>query len=83
VLNLGAIQCGEDFGEQGRAIFTLDAVKSDLDQFVGLEATVDLGQDGRRQALLADGDDGIQVVRGGPEGAALGGGNFYHGGIVA
>jgi hypothetical protein len=39
---------------------------------VGLEATVDLGQDGRCQAFLADGDDGIQMVRGGPEGAALG-----------
>jgi hypothetical protein len=50
---------------------------------VGLEAAIDLGQYGRRQAFLADRDDGIQVVRGGPEGAALGGSNFYHGGIVA
>jgi hypothetical protein len=32
-------------------IFPLDAVESQLDQFVGLEATVDLGQHGRRQAL--------------------------------
>jgi len=83
VLNLGAIQRSEDFGEQRRTVFALDAVKSDLDQFVGFEAAVDFGQNRRRQALLADGDDGIQVVRGGPEGAALGGGNFYHGGIVA
>jgi hypothetical protein len=84
VLNLRAIQCGANISaNRAGAIFTLDAVKSDLDQFVGLEATVDLGQDGRCQAFLADGDDGIQVVRGGAEGAALGGGNFYHGGIVA
>jgi hypothetical protein len=59
--------------EQRRAIFTFDAVKSQFDQFVGLEATVDLRQDGWRQSFLADGDDGIQMMRGGAKGAALGG----------
>jgi hypothetical protein len=82
VLNLGTVSA-YGFRRTGQAIFPFDAVKSQLDQFVGLEATVDLGQHGRRQAFLADGDDGIQMVRGGPQGAALGGGNFYHGGIVA
>ncbi len=51
----------------------LDAVKSQLDQFVGREAAVDFRQHRRRQAFLADGDDGIQMMRGGAQGAALGG----------
>ena len=87
VLNLGTIQRGAYLDEQRRAIFTFDAVKSQFDQFVGLEATVDLRQDGGRQSFLADGNDGIQMMRGGAKGAALGraqlGGIFSHGGIVA
>ena len=82
-----AFQGSAYFAEQPLAMFTFDAVESQLDQFVGGEATVYLRQDGRRQALLADRDDGIQMVRGGPQGAALGGtrlaGIFNHGGIVA
>jgi hypothetical protein len=83
VLNLGTVERRAYLEEQCLAHFPLDAVESQLDQFVGLEATVDLGQHGRRQALLADGDDWFQMVRGGPQGAALGGGDIDHGGIVA
>jgi hypothetical protein len=36
-----------------------------------LRRTVDLGHHGWRQTLLADGDDGLQVVRSGAQGAAL------------
>ena len=86
MLHLGTFERGADFKEEGLAHFPLNAVESQLDQFVGLEAAVDLGQYRRRQALLADGDDGIQVVRGGPQGAALDGaqrgGIFSHDGIV-
>jgi hypothetical protein len=66
VLHCSALERGADFCEQGVAIFTVDAIKSQLDQFVGCEATVDLGQNGRRQAFLADGNDWIQMVCGGP-----------------
>ena len=83
MLHLGTVERSTDFTEQDLAIFPFNAVESQLDQFVGLEATVDLGQHGRRQAFLADGDDGFQMVRSGPQGAAPGGGNFDHGRIVA
>ena len=82
-----AFQGSAYFAEQPLAMFTFDAVESQLDQFVGRKATVDLRQHGRRQTFLADRDDRLQMVRGGPQGAALGGtqlgGIFSHGGIVA
>ena len=87
MLHLGAVERSADFYEQGLAHFPFNAVKSKLDQFVGLEAAVDLRQHGRRQPVLADRDDGLQVVRGGPQGAALDGvqrgGIFSHDGILA
>ena len=73
MLHLGTLERSTDFNEQGLAHFPFNAVKSQFDQFVGLEAAVDLGQYRGRQTLLADRDDGIQVMRGSPQGAATGG----------
>jgi translation elongation factor EF-Tu-like GTPase len=58
---------------KGFAKFTFDAVKSHFDQFMGLQAAVDLGHNRRRQAFLADRDDRIQVMGGGAQRAAPGG----------
>lgn len=83
MLHVGAAQSRADFVKQKLTFCVFGAVKSYLDQFVGFEAAVDFRQYRGGEPFLADGDDGIQMVRGGPQGAALGGVNFSHGGIVA
>jgi hypothetical protein len=55
----GRLQAGADIGEQGLAIVALGAIDAHLDQFVGLQAAVDLGQHGFAEAVLADAGDGI------------------------
>lgn len=62
MLNGRGIQAGADFSEQRVAFVALDAVYAHLDQFVRMQAAVDLGEDGIAEALLADADDGMQAV---------------------
>ena len=49
------------------------AEHADLDQLVCGEIDVDLVQHRRREAVLADADDGVQQVRLGAEGTAFAG----------
>lgn len=83
MLHVGAIKGRADFVEQWFTFCTLNAVKSHFDQFVRFQATVDFRQYSGDEPFLADRDDGIQMVRGGPQGAALSWINFSHDGIVA
>ena len=39
------------------------AEHADLDQFVRVETDIDFVQHGRRKAVLADADDGMQLMR--------------------
>ncbi len=55
-------QPGADFGEQGLALGPLGAINAHLDEFMGLEAAVDLGEDGCAETVLADAGDGMQAV---------------------
>ncbi len=50
-----------------------------LDEFMGGQGAVDFLKHGCRQPILAYADDGMQMVRGGAQSAALGGGWFDHG----
>ncbi len=54
------------------------AEHADLDQLVLQQRQVDLVQDRRRKAVLADGDERLQVVRLGAQFAATGGGQWVH-----
>lgn len=83
MLDCGAIERRAYFSEQGIARIAFNTVQPQFDQFMSVEATVDLGQNRRCKAFLADGHDRIQMVRGGTQAAALGGSKFSHGGIVA
>jgi len=76
MLYWGGLQPGADFGEQGFALGALGTIDAHLDQFVGLEAAVDLGEDRRAEAVLADAGDGVKAVGSGAQGAASGGGQF-------
>jgi hypothetical protein len=44
VLYFRASERGADLRQQGTALITLDAVQPHLDQTVGFQATIDLGQ---------------------------------------
>lgn len=83
MLNVSTSQGCANFIEQRFTVWALDAVKSHLYQFVRFQATINFGQYGGDKPFLADRYDRIQMVRGGPQGAALGGVNFSHDGIVA
>lgn len=62
MLNIDAVKRGTDFTAQGLTVLALDAVKSQLDQLVGLERTIDLGHHRDGKAFLADRDDWLEVV---------------------
>jgi hypothetical protein len=62
MLYRGGFEPRADFGEQGLALGALGAIDAHLDQFMGLEAAVDLGEDGVAEALLADADDGVKAM---------------------
>jgi len=67
MLNRRGLQPGADFAEQGFALDAFDAIHAHLDQFVRLEAAVDLGQNGLAEAVLADAGDGMQAVGAGAQ----------------
>ena len=83
MLDFRAVERGADFRQQGIALVALDAVQSHLDQTVSFQATVDFGQHRGREPFLTDGDDGVQMVRGGAEGTAMVGSQWIHHGILA
>ena len=60
-----------DPGEQRFPLAALVIEHADLDQLVRGKGNVDLVQHGRRQSVLADADEGMQVMRLGTERAAL------------
>lgn len=69
---------GADGGHQicpHRPVFSVNA---DLDQAMGGERAFDLGEDGRRQALGGDTDNGIEMMGLGAQGTASGGGEGRH-----
>lgn len=71
----------ELFAERAHILFAhaaFIAENTDLDQFVTFQTAVDFLQDGCGQAVLADGDNRIQGVGAGAQGAALIGSNFEH-----
>lgn len=72
MLNRRGVQPGADFAEQGLALGALDVINAHLDQFVRLEAAVDLGEDGLAEAFLADAGDGMQAVGAGAQRSAQG-----------
>ncbi len=72
MLNRRGIQAGTDLGEQPRPVVAFDAVDTHLDQFMCLQAAVDLGEDGIAEAVLADAGDGVQAVGAGAQRPAQG-----------
>ena len=76
MLHRGGLQAGAQIGEEGLAIVAFGAIDAHLDQFVGLQAAVDLGQHGFAEAVLADAGDRIEGMGAGAQGAALGWGQF-------
>ena len=62
-----------DAREHRVAILTGVARNADLDQFVRGEVDVDFVQDGGREPVLADADDGMKVMRLGAKRAPLAG----------
>lgn len=77
-LNGDACEFAANLSEHGGALFAVDIVEPDLDKFVSLEAAIDFGKHGGREAFLADGSDRLQVMRGRPQFAASSGGQFIH-----
>jgi len=61
-----------DLGKQRLPVVAFDAIDAHLDQIVSLEASVDLGENGLAEAVLADAGDGIQIVGAGTQSPAFG-----------
>ena len=60
------------------SFFTVVVVDANLDQFMCLEANVDFFYDGFGQAALGDGNDRVQAMGLGTQGAALIGLKLLH-----
>ncbi len=72
-------QACANISQERIACVTFGAINAHLDEFMRVEAAIDLGQHGFRQPLLADADDGMQAMRTGAQVAALGGSEFHVG----
>jgi len=64
-------QFGADLFKIGEAVFTAVAINADLDQFVSRQIDVDFLEDCLGEAILGNGNDGIQVVGTSAQFAAL------------
>ena len=78
MLDRRAVELAGNFGERGLAGAAVVAGDADLDEFVRKQGEVDFVQHGRCQAVLADDDDRIEVVRLCAQRAALGGRERLH-----
>ncbi len=72
MLNGCCVQPGADFSEHCVALFMLNIVYAHLDQFVRMQAAVDLGKDVFAETLLTDAGDRMKVMGTGAEHAAQG-----------
>jgi len=82
MLDRRAFELGADVIEQCLPVLALDAVEFHLDQFVGGQGAMDFLEHGLGEAILADADHRVQVVRGGTQVAPLERSEFDHGGIL-
>jgi hypothetical protein len=73
VLDRQGVEFLADAGEQLVPFGAIVDECPDLDEFVRRQGDINLVQDGGREAVLADGDDRVKVVGGGPQLAAAGG----------
>jgi len=73
MLDRSGVELVADPGEQRLPRAAVVARHADLDQLVGQQVDVDLVQHGRSEPVLADDDEGVQVVRLGAKCPALGG----------
>ena len=71
MLHGGGLQSCTDIHEERSAPPAFGTIDAHLDQFVGLEATVDFGEDGVGEAVLADAGDRLEAVGAGAQGAPL------------
>ena len=74
----GAASSAAQLLHEGVALLALGALDLDLDEFVRLQRALDFGNDGRSEAVVADRDDGVEVMGAGAQVAALGRGELGH-----
>jgi hypothetical protein len=84
VLNGGGAQVVGQLVEHGFAGNAVVSQNTNFDQTVRLEGRVGFFDNGRREAIVANHDNGIEVVRFGSVNLALGGSqlNLRHGAII-
>ena len=73
MLHRGRAELGADLPQHRIALAADVAERAHLDQLMRAQIDVDLAQDRRRQTMLADRDDGMQVVRPAAQSAPFGG----------
>jgi hypothetical protein len=73
VLHRRRTELGADLSQHRGTLAANVAERAHLDQLVRAQVDVDLAQNGGRQTVLADRDDGMQVMRAGTQRAPLGG----------
>jgi len=78
VLHRGGAELGADLPQHGIALAADVAERAHLDQLVRAKIGVDLANDRRGQAVLADRDDGVQVMGAGAQRAPFGGSYGEH-----
>ena len=78
MLHRGRVELGADLPQHGIALAADVAERAHLDQLVCAKIGVDLANDRRGQAVLADRDDGVQVMGAGAQRAPFGGSYGEH-----
>ena len=73
MLHRSRAELGADLSQHRIALAANVAERAHLDQLVRAQVHVDFPDDGRRQPVLADGHDRMQVMRTGAQRAPLGG----------
>jgi hypothetical protein len=73
MLHRGRAELGADLSQHGIALAADVAERAHLDQLVRAKIGVDLAKNRRGQTVLADRDDGMQVMGAGAEGAPFDG----------
>ena len=78
MLHRGRAELGADLPQHRIALAADVAERAHLDQLVRAKIGVDLANDRRGQAALADRDDGVQVMGAGAQRAPFGGSDGEH-----